>query len=258
MTGLVNGKVAIITGAGSGLGRAGAFLFAREGAKVVVADVVDEDAQQTAAMINEAGGDAIAVHTDVALLESVQGMVDKAIEAYGTVDILWNNAGVLQRPMYAYVEDLTVEDWDRVLDINLKGVFLGAKCVAPHMKKQGHGVIVNTASIAGLKGERVGMAAYHASKGGVINLTKLLATELGPFNIRVNAVAPGGMDTRIGQGSWGQSLDPTQTSGHDESSDATRRAQPEEVARTVLHLVCDGVGPLTGAIVSIDGGRAAR
>ena len=246
------GKAVVITGAGSGIGRAGALAFAREGAKVVIADVAAEPAQRTAAEITRAGGTALAVTTDVTRLTDVQRLMQQATQAFGGIDVLWNNAGVLARPVYLAIEETDVEDWERVLRINLTGVLLGFKCVVPQMKKQGKGVIINTASLAGLRGQAAGMAAYSASKGAVVNLTRMLATELGPFNIRVNAIAPGSVETPL----IADLL--RQNAGATPATEAMRVARPEEIAETVLHLAADGTGPLTGAIVTIDGGRSAR
>ena len=159
---------------------------------------------------------------------------------------------------YAYAEDLPEEEWDRVIAINLTGVFLSCKYVIPHLKKQRSGAIIVTASVSGLQGHATGMASYVASKGAVVNLTRVLATELGPFNIRVNAIAPDAIDTPLIKGlsapppgmRWKEERPPP--------TDVTRRATPLEIARTVVHLAADDIGPLTGAIVSIDGGQAAR
>lgn len=253
MAGRICGKVAVITGAASGLGRAGALIFAQEGAKIVAADVNADAVQETVTSVVNAGGEAVAVQTDVTKLAEVRHLIHVAVANYGKVDIMWNNAGVLQSPPVANIEEMEESDWDRVLSINLKGVFLGTKCVVPQMKKQGGGVIVNTASIAGIRGQAPGMAAYSASKGGVVNLTRELSTELGPYNIRVNAVAPGTMRTPMLEVFGNQSVAFDQG-----KTNATRSVSPEEIARTCLHLVSDDVGPLTGAIVPVDGGRTAN
>jgi 3-oxoacyl-[acyl-carrier protein] reductase len=245
------GKVVVITGAGSGMGRAGALAFATEGAWVIAADIVEEAAQATAQLIASQGGTATALVVDVTKLAEVRRMIDTAVETYGAVNVLWNNAGVLQSPPTTPVEDLAEEDWSRVLAINLNGVFFGCKCVVPQMRKQGGGVIINTGSLAGIRGQAVGMAAYTASKGGVVNLTRQLATELGPDNIRVNAIAPGSVNTPL----IAEMRDPH---FDDDKTAATRSAEPEEIARTVLHLAADDVGPISGAIISIDGGRSAK
>ena len=260
MPGRIEGKVAIITGAGSGIGQAGAVLFAEEGAKIVGADIVEEGLQRTVETIEGAGGSAIGVPTDLAKEEDIQRLVDTAIETYGKIDILWNNAGVLQRPpySYAYVEDLPKEEWDRVVSINLSAVFLGCKYVVPHMKRQGHGVIVNTASVSGLKGHAAGMISYNATKGAVVNMTRLLATELGPFNIRVNVIAPGGVKTPLVADFPKPPPELNWPDHHAIDNDAMRAALPREIAQAALYLCSDEVGPVSGAILSVDGGRAAR
>ncbi len=260
MPGRIEGKVAVITGAASGIGREGAILFAEEGAKVVGADIAEEGLRGTVETIEAAGGSAIGVTTDVSNEQEVQRLVDRAIEAYGRIDILWNNAGILQDApyRYAYVEDLPKEVWDRVVGTNLTAVFLGCKYVAPHMKRQGRGAIVNTASVSGLKGHATGMIAYNATKGAVVNMTRLLATELGPFNIRVNVIAPGGVKTPLVANFPRPPAEMNWPDHHAIGNDAMRTALPREIAQAALYLCSDDVGPVNGAILSVDGGRAAR
>ena len=255
--GRLTGKVAVITGAGSGIGEAGAHLFAREGARVVVADLHADRVEATVTAIREAGGTATGSVTDVADRASVEAMVDAAISDQGTIDILWNNAGI-GTGAGTPIEQIAVEDWLRVVDVNLNGVFYAIRAVLPHMKARRSGSILTTSSICGMVAFVPGGAAYAATKGAVIAITRVLALELAGFNIRVNCIAPGRVRTRIGEGAthpdgnpfaidWPLPIPHPQT-------DATREAEPIEIAHTALHLVSDEVGPLTGTTITHDGG----
>ncbi len=255
--GKLDGKVAIITGAASGIGRAGAKLFAAEGARVVAVDVTADALNDVVEGIRGDGGEAVAAVVDISKLDQMQRMVDDAVARWGRIDILWNNAAII-RSLYNAAEEISEEDWNAVIAVNLTGTFFGVKCVVPHMKRQQNGVIINTASIAGMVAHRVGRAAYVASKGAVISLTRQLSLELGSFNIRVNAIAPGSVNTGISKRVPRPEKVTFEYQRNDASVDALRVAEPIEIARTALFLAGDDVGPLTGIILPHDGGKSAR
>ncbi|MBT4513163.1 MAG: SDR family oxidoreductase [Chloroflexi bacterium] len=246
--GKLDGKVALITGAGSGIGRASAILLAKEGAKVGVADYVPAGGEETVNMINNEGGEAAFIQTNVAKAEEVDRMVQTTVDTHGGLDILFGNAGI-NAVTRAFTADLSIEDWDTVIDINLKGVFLCAKYAIPHMLKAGGGSIINTASTNGLRAATT-IAPYCASKAGVINLTRVIAAEYGQQGIRANAICPGLIETGMTA-----ELVPY----FDFSFIAQGRSgKPEEVAQTVLFLASDDSSYLTGAAISVDGGWSAE
>jgi len=244
-------KVAIITGGGSGIGRATCLLFAREGAKVVVADYVAEGGNETVRQISAANSQAVFVQTDVSKSADVQNMIGATIRNYGCVDILFNNAGI-EGPS-TKLANLKEEDWDRVIAIDLTSVYLGMKYVIPEMIKQGNGVILSTASVAGLVGFQ-GSGAYAAAKAGVINLTRLAALEYANKNIRVNCICPGVIETpmveRVIGGRPREKVVRTEPIG--------RLGRPEDIANAALFLASDESSFATGAPFIIDGGYVAR
>ncbi|MEH7546570.1 SDR family NAD(P)-dependent oxidoreductase [Neobacillus vireti] len=241
-------KTAIVTGGGSGIGRAAAFRFAKEGAKVVVADIDSIDGEETANYIREHEGSSIFVKTDVADPEQIKRLIETTTSTFGGLNIMFNNAGVGNLEVRSV--DLSVEEWDRVVDINLKGVFLGIKYAVPALIKSGGGSIINTSSLLGLKGQKF-VSAYNASKAGVVVLTQNAALEYGKYNIRVNAIAPGVIDTKIID-NWKQNERKWPIISR--ANALGRIGTPEEVANAVLFLASDEASFITGATLSVDGG----
>jgi 3-oxoacyl-[acyl-carrier protein] reductase len=240
----------IVTGAGSGMGRATARRFAARGADVAVADVDREAGEGTAELIREATDtDPIFVETDVSDGESVASMIATAIDAFGRVDVLHNNAGIPQES--TPVEDVTEETFDRVIDVNLKSAFLGAKHVVPHMRELGGGVILNTASTAGIR-PRTGLSAYAPSKGGMITLTKQLAFELAGDGIRVNAICPVATDTDMLPEFAGGDLSVESMA---DTIPLGRLGEPEDIAAAATFLASDDAAMITGTALEVDGGR---
>ena len=249
MAGQFEGKAALVTGAGSGIGRASALAFAREGAKVVVADIAVEGGEETVRLIQAAGGEAYFVKADVAQASQVEVLVDKAVTAYGRLDYAHNNAGVLGSR--ASTADCTEEEWDRIIAINLKGIWLCMRSEIPQMLEQGGGAIVNTASAAGLFGIR-GYPAYAASKHGVAGLTKVAALDYVRAGIRVNAVCPGFIETPLVAGLTAEG------SQRDAPVPIGRLGKPEEVAAAVLWLCSDAASYVTGHMMVVDGAMTAQ
>jgi 3-oxoacyl-[acyl-carrier protein] reductase len=251
--GKLEGKVALITGAGSGMGRAMAREFAGQGAAVVATDIVESRAVETAEGIRGAGGAAGSLAVDVSDAESVGRMVTAALAEFGRVDVLCSNAGVLDD--YAPVLETSEADWDRVLGVNLKGMFLTARALLPQMVERGGGVIVNTASISGLVAGGGG-AAYTASKHGVIGLTRQIAFDYGPKGVRANAICPGAVETGMTHDLFEAGEAEVMESVN--SVPAGRYAQPEEIAKLALFLASDDSDFVHGAAYVIDGGWTIR
>jgi NAD(P)-dependent dehydrogenase (short-subunit alcohol dehydrogenase family) len=242
-------KVALITGAGSGMGRVASLLFAQEGATISAIDVDEKAAQETVRMIEAAGGKGLAVKADVSKSADAQAMVAATVEKLGALNIVYNNAGIEGKAQR--IVELADEDFDRVIAINLRGVWLGMKYALPHMVKGGGGSIVNTASIAGLVGLR-NSSAYCAAKAGVIAITKVAALEYGRYNIRVNAICPGAIDTpMVTRIQGGNAMSERAVS---RISTLGRIGKPEEIAKMALFLASDDSSFATGAPFIVDGG----
>ena len=253
MAGLTEGKVALVTGAGSGIGRATGLVFAREGAKVVVADIVVEGGQETVQQIEAAGGEAIFVKADVSQAADVETLIAKTVETYGRLDCAFNNAGI-EGGMKLTI-DCTKEEFDRTIAVNLTGVWLCMKYEIQQMLSQGGGAIVNTASAAGLVGFP-SLPDYVASKHGVVGLTKTAALEYAKSGIRVNAVCPGVIQTPMVE--RGAQLSP----GFDELAlsmePVGRFGQPSEIGEAVVWLCSDAASFVTGIPMQVDGGLVAQ
>ena len=244
------GKVAVVTGAGSGIGRATAELFAAEGVRVTVADVDGEAGQETVHAIRNAGGEARFAPTDVSAADQVEAMVQATLSAFGGIDILLNNAGVLT---FGTVLDTDLETWNRVIGINLTGVYLCSRAVLPHMIERGGGSIINVSSSTGAHDANANTAAYVTSKGGVTLLTRAMAIDHASHGVRINAIAPGPTDTQMLR----DNLTETERDAFAQTFPMQRLARPGEPAQAVLFLASDASAYVTGAVLAVDGGQTA-
>ena len=255
----VKGKVAIITGAGSigagiGIGKATAILLAREGARVMLVDLNPEAAEETKRLIDKEGGDSIVFQADVSKAGDCRSMVEKCIQTYGRVDILDNNVAL---GAHGGPVETSEEEWDRVMDVNLKSMFLTCKYVLPYMEKQGSGSIINVASVVAIRSEPKPMLAYAVSKAGVLALTREIAVQYAPKGIRVNAVLPGLMKTpriaRYYTDAWGGNID-EMWKKRDAMSPTGKQGEPWDIAYAVLFLASDEANYITGTNLIVDGG----
>ena len=253
---LLEGKITIITGASSGIGRASALTFSQKGAKVVLADVQDDQGEQIAQQIRENGRDALYVHTDVTRAGDARSLVETTVEAYGRIDVLFNNAGIA---VFKAAAETTEEEWDRVLAVNLKGVWLCSKYAIPQMQRQGGGVIINTASVHS-QATAVKIAAYAASKGGVLQLTKSMALDYAKDNIRVNCLFPGAIETPLMRSNL-RAVNPNEEEEYQKTAahePLGRVGQPEEIAKAAVFLASEYATFVTGAPLIVDGGLLAQ
>ena len=244
-------KVALISGGARGMGAVEAKLFAEEGAKVIIGDILEEEGRKVEAKINEAGGECVFVSLDVSSEEAWQNAVNEVVSRYGKLDILVNNAGIYRAHN---VEETTSDEWAQVMDINAKGVFLGTKHAIPAMRDAGGGSIVNISSVAGLVGSRA-TSAYNASKGAVRLLTKSTAIQYASDGIRANSVHPGTIETPMIEGFL---ADPSMRQDRMDRTPIGRLGKPEDVAYGALFLASDEASFMTGSELVIDGGRTAE
>lgn len=249
--GRLQSKVTIISGGASGIGRASARLFAREGAQVVIADIAHEAGEEVARGIQKAGGKAGFIAADVSKADEVSSLIDRVIAEYGSIDVLMNNAAVWRGD--TTITDVSEEVWDTVIDGILKSAFLMSKCTIPHMIKNGAGSIVNVSSINAIYG--IGLTAYTAAKGGMISMTKLIAAEYGDRKIRANAILPGTIGTDSSIAVW--RANPGALDAITAAYPVGRIGTPDEVAYCALFLASDESAFVTGSIYLVDGGLTA-
>jgi len=239
-------RVAIVTGAARGIGKANAWTFAREGAKLALVDVEKEKLETLQEQIRGQGGEALTLSCDVSKVSQVKQMVDRVKKAFGRIDILVNNAGIIRR---GTIETVTEEDWDRVMEVNLKGPFNCSKAVVETMKAQAYGRIVNVSSIAGKMGDITSAPGYGSSKAGLDALTKTLARQLASYGIHVNGVAPHAIETEM-SAEW----PPEKRKAIVDAIPLKRLGKPEDVAEAVLFLASDTAAFITGEIIDVNGG----
>jgi meso-butanediol dehydrogenase / (S,S)-butanediol dehydrogenase / diacetyl reductase len=252
MAGKLEQKVAVVTGGGAGIGAATVRRFAREGAAVIIADLSGSRAEQMRAEVAAAGGRAAAIKMDAADPQAVEATIKLALDSFGRLDILFNNAGMAE---VSLLHDTSIESWQRVIAVTLTSTFLGLKYAIPIMRRQGNGVAINTASISGMHGD-YGMGSYNAAKAGVINLTRTAALENAKHGIRVNCVCPGAINTRVAQVLARDRADEFRRvmgTAHP----IGRMGEPEEIANTVTFLASDEASFITGASFVVDGGVTA-
>ena len=247
----LEGKVALITGGARGQGAAEARVFAKEGAKVVITDVLDSDGEKLAAEIGESGGDALFIHLEVTSEEQWQSAIAETVLRFGKLDVLVNNAAIWRRGI---VEETTGDHWDAIMDVNAKGVFLGTKLVIPEMRKVGGGSIINISSVAGLVGSLTS-SAYSASKGAVRLLTKSTAIQYAGEGIRANSIHPGAIDTEMGVQVWPDAETREEVTAR---TPVGRMGVPEDIAFGALYLASDESSFVTGSELVIDGGMFAQ
>jgi 3-oxoacyl-[acyl-carrier protein] reductase len=251
----LQGQVAVITGAGSGIGRASAVAFAEEGACVLAADLNASSAAETVEQVRATGVDAEPFEVDVTRAEQVDAMVQRAVDRFGRIDVLFNNAGLPQA--FTPFENSTDALFDRIMDVNVRGVFHGCRAAIPRMKAQGGGVILNTASTAGIR-PRPGLAVYNASKAAVITLTKTLAVELAPHRIRVVSICPVATDTPMLPSFIGVEQGADEAEGRRRFISTIpwgRLNRPEDIARAAVFLASSDAEMVTGTAFEVDGGR---
>ena len=250
----LEGKVAIITGAADGIGQAAAVLFAREGAKLVLADVNEEGLKKTLGLLQEEEGEGIVKRTDVSRETEVKELIDLALKAYSQIDILCNNAGITGG--LADLEQENGENWQKVFSVNVLGAVYATKCAARHMKERKTGSIVNTASVAGIRAG-AGTNAYSASKAALINFTQTAACDLGGYNVRVNAVCPGLIETGMTRPIFELARQRGKFDKLGSRCELRRYGRPEEVAQAILFLASDEASYITGQALPVDGGNTA-
>jgi len=265
----LEGKIAIVTGSGSGIGKSIAQAFADEGASVVIADIDAQRAEKAAQGIKSRGGTALAIETDVSKFDSVNRMVQQVLSKFGKIDILVSNAGLgwlsgsLDDPSHRLVENLTEAEWDRLMDVNLKGFFFCAKAVIPIMKKKRSGVIISIASTSafvGSSGQSGSGFHYNVSKAGIVNLNKTLALQLGPHNIRVNCISPGAIAEADPDGTQtsGMRTTPEENQQDLKTIPLGRLGRPRDVANVAVFLASDRSGYIHGTTIDVNAGRLIR